>query len=63
MVVDSGSREVLAGCLQRIPEPVPDLVTESGGSGSGAEYTKDACKLDGGNPLILLDLEKVLAAA
>ena len=37
MVVDPGSSEVLAGCLQRILEPVPDLVTESGGSGIDAE--------------------------
>ena len=62
MVVDSVS-EVLAGCLQRIPEPVPELVTESGGSGIDAEYIKGVGKLDGGQLLILLDLEKVLVTA
>ncbi|MCK5108094.1 MAG: chemotaxis protein CheW [Methanosarcinales archaeon] len=61
MVVDSVS-EVLRMSAKDI-EPVPELVTESGGSGIDAEYIKGVGKLDGGNLLILLDLEKVLAAA
>ena len=39
------SSEVLAGCLQKIPEPVPELVTESGGSGIDAGYIKGVGKL------------------
>ena len=61
MVVDAVS-EVLRMSVKDI-EPVPDLVTESGGSGIDAEYIKGVGKLDGGKLLILLDLEKVLAAA
>ena len=44
-------------------EPVPELVVESGGSGIDAEYIKGVGKLGDGEFLILLDLEKVLAAA
>ena len=61
MVVDSVS-EVLRMSAKDI-EPVPDLVTESGDSSIDAEYIKGVGKLDGGKLLILLDIEKVLAAA
>ncbi len=61
MVVDSVS-EVLRMPAKDI-EPVPDLVTESGGSDIDAEYIKGVGKLGDGNLLILLDLEKVLTAA
>ena len=44
-------------------EPVPDLVTESGGSGIDAEYIRGVGKLGDGQLLILLDLEKVLVAS
>ena len=60
MVVDSVS-EVLRMSAKDI-EPVPDLVTESGGSGIDAEYIKGVGKLGDGKLLILLDLEKVLTA-
>jgi purine-binding chemotaxis protein CheW len=61
MVVDSVS-EVLRMPSKDI-EPVPELVVESGGSGIDAEYIKGVGKLGDGELLILLDLEKVLAAA
>ncbi len=44
-------------------EPVPDLVTESGGSGIDTECIKGVGKPGEGELLVLLDLEKVLAAA
>ncbi len=61
MVVDSVS-EVLRMSAKDI-EPVPDLVTESGGSSIDAEYIKGVGKLGDGQLLILLDLEKVLTAS
>ena len=61
MVVDSVS-EVLRMPAKEI-EPVPDLVAESGGSGIDSDYVKGVGKLDDGRLLILLDLEKVLAAS
>ena len=61
MVVDSVS-EVLRMPAKEI-EPVPDLVAESGGSGIDSDYVKGVGKLDDEKLLILLDLEKVLAAS
>ena len=61
MVVDSVS-EVLRMPAKEI-EPVPDLVVESNGSGIDSDYVKGVGKLDDGRLLILLDLEKVLAAS
>ncbi|RLG22600.1 hypothetical protein DRN77_05900 [Methanosarcinales archaeon] len=45
------------------PEGVPDLVVESNGSGIDSSYVKGVGKLGDGRLLILLDLEKVLAAS
>jgi len=42
---------------------VPDLVVESNGSGIDSDYVKGVGKLGDGRLLILLDLEKVLAAS
>ena len=61
MVVDSVS-EVLRMPAKEI-EPVPDLVVESNGSGIDSDYVKGVGKLGDGRLLILLDLEKVLAAS
>lgn len=61
MVVDSVS-EVLRMPAKEI-EPVPDLVVESNSSGIDSDYVKGVGKLDDGRLLILLDLEKVLAAS
>ena len=61
MVVDSVS-EVLRMPAKEI-EPVPDLVVESNGSGIDSDYVKGVGKLDDEKLLILLDLEKVLAAS
>jgi len=61
MVVDSVS-EVLRISTKEI-EPVPDLVVESDGGGIDSDYVKGVGKLGDGKLLILLDLEKVLAAS
>ena len=61
MVVDSVG-EVLRMPAKEI-EPVPDLVVESNGSGIDSDYVKGVGKLGDGRLLILLDLEKVLAAS
>ena len=61
MVVDSVS-EVLRMPAKEI-EPVPYLVVESNGSGIDSDYVKGVGKLGDGRLLILLDLEKVLAAS
>ncbi len=61
MVVDSVS-EVLRMPADAI-EPVPEILMESGGADIDSEYIRGVGKLDGGALIILLDLEKLLAAA
>ncbi len=62
MVMDSVS-EVLRMPTKEI-EAIPVILAESAaGADIDSEYIKGAGKLDGGELLILLDLEKVVAAA
>jgi len=61
MVVDSVS-EVLRMSADAI-EPVPDILMESGGANIDSEYIRGVGKLGDGALIILLDLEKLLAAA
>ncbi|MHC1575150.1 MAG: chemotaxis protein CheW [Candidatus Methanogasteraceae archaeon] len=62
MVVDSVS-EVLRMPTKEI-EAIPEILAESAaGADIDSEYIKGVGKLDGGELLILLDLEKVVAAA
>ncbi len=62
MVVDSVS-EVLRMPTKEI-EAIPEILAESAaGTDIDSEYIKGVGKLNGGELLILLDLEKVVAAA
>jgi len=44
-------------------EPVPDILMESGGAEIDSEYIEGVGKQGDGALIILLDLEKLLAAA
>ena len=44
-------------------EPVPDILTTSRGADIDSEYIDGVGKLEDGALIILLDLEKLLAAA
>jgi len=61
MVVDSVS-EVLRMPADAI-EPVPEILMESGGANIDSEYIRGVGKRGDGALIILLDLEKLLAAA